>query len=365
MFGKNIIVFISLESDFVLKKVCCSYVYQHLLRNLEKLDCQKVLIGDFPDYNYSHKIFRNLDLSCFLNDMSILNIISNSDAILILPANYLDCNISVIKKLLLYLEEYNTVIARYSGDDQYDITAINSSTIGKNFSMKNAKKNYVKVEITSKEVTLINSIKTLIQAEKDMQIQLKQGMIDNGIIMLDPDTTYLAFDSKIAPGVTIYPQVFIGKNVFIERDVVVFSFSHLEDVYIGNDCIIGPFARIRGEQAKVGQGSVIGNFAEIKNSKIANNVKIKHFCYIGDAEIKGNGNIGAGVVFCNYDGENKYKTIIDKNCFIGANSSLVAPLYVAENVRIGAGSTITLDIEEKGSLVLARAKQVIKKNINQ
>jgi len=152
----------------------------------------------------------------------------------------------------------------------------------------------------------------------------------------------------------------IGPKVKIGNNVKIHSFSHLEICKIESNVNIGPYARIRPGTV-LQEGSRVGNFVEIKKSKIGKKSKINHLSYIGDATIGKLVNIGAGTITCNYDGIKKSKTKIKNNVFIGSNSSLVAPIIINENSVVGAGSVITKNVRKK-SLALTRSLQVEKKN---
>ena len=146
----------------------------------------------------------------------------------------------------------------------------------------------------------------------------------------------------------------------IQNNVKIFSFSHLESVKIENNVSVGPYARLRpGTILK--SGSKIGNFVEVKKSKVGKRSKVSHLSYIGDTNLGKNINVGAGTITCNYDGFKKNKTKIKDNVFIGSNSSLVAPLTINENSIIGAGSVITKSVKKK-SLALTRSSQIEIKN---
>ena len=178
--------------------------------------------------------------------------------------------------------------------------------------------------------------------------------------MIAPDTIYFSKDTKVGKNVTIEPFVVIGQKVRIGNNVIIKSFSHLENCKIENKVDIGPFARIRpGVVLK--SGSKIGNFVEIKKSTLGINSKVNHLTYIGDSEIGKSVNIGAGTITCNYDGVKKSKTKIRDNVFVGSNSSLVAPLTIEEGSVVGAGSVITKNVKKK-SLALTRSLQTEIKN---
>ena len=183
--------------------------------------------------------------------------------------------------------------------------------------------------------------------------------LNNGVFMQDPDSVYFSFDTKIGSNVRIQPNVYFGKSVIIKNGVTLRSFSHLDNVKVFENVIIGPFARIR-EGVKIEKDSKVGNFVEVKKSQIGQDVKVSHLSYIGDSIIKNNCNIGAGAITCNYDGKNKNKTMIGENCFIGSNSSLVAPLKIKKGSLIGAGTVVNRDIPD--GTVVYRKSELIKKN---
>ena len=189
-----------------------------------------------------------------------------------------------------------------------------------------------------------------------IQIKLRKKFIKAGVKMIGPETIFFSDDTKIGKNVTINPYVVIGLKVKIGSNVNINSFSHLEDCKIENKVEVGPYARIRpGTTLK--EGSKIGNFVEVKKSKIGMKSKVNHLSYSGDSEIGKNVNIGAGTITCNYNGIKKNKTKIKNNVFIGSNSSLVAPVIINENSIVAAGSAITRNVK-KNSLALTRALQV-------
>ena len=188
-----------------------------------------------------------------------------------------------------------------------------------------------------------------------IQIRLRNKFIKSGVKMLGPETIFFSDDTKIGKNVVINPYVVIGKKVKIGNNVIINSFSHLEDCKINNKVEVGPYARLRPGTI-LEEGSRIGNFVEIKKSRIGRKSKINHLSYIGDSEIGNGVNIGAGTITCNYDGVKKNKTTIKNNVFIGSNSSLVAPITINENSIVGAGSVITKNVKKK-SLALTRVAQ--------
>ena len=193
-----------------------------------------------------------------------------------------------------------------------------------------------------------------------LQNSLRVKFLKSKVNMIAPETIYFSKDTKIGKNVTIEPYVVIGSKVKIGNNVIIKSFSHLENCKIENKVEIGPYARIRpGTTLK--EGSKIGNFVEIKKSTLGKKSKVNHLTYIGDTSIGKSVNVGAGTITCNYDGIKKYKTKIKDNVFVGSNSSLVAPITLAENSIVGAGSVITRNVSKK-SLALTRSQQLEVKN---
>ena len=196
--------------------------------------------------------------------------------------------------------------------------------------------------------------------KEKIQNSLRIKFLKSKVNMIAPETIYFSKDTKIGKNVTIEPYVVIGSKVKIGNNVIIKSFSHLENCKIENKVEIGPYARIRpGTTLK--EGSKIGNFVEIKKSTLGKKSKVNHLTYIGDTSIGKSVNVGAGTITCNYDGLKKNKTQIKDNVFIGSNSSLVAPITLADNSIIGAGSVITRNVGKK-SLALTRSQQLEIKN---
>ncbi|MFP6779525.1 MAG: bifunctional UDP-N-acetylglucosamine diphosphorylase/glucosamine-1-phosphate N-acetyltransferase GlmU [Alphaproteobacteria bacterium] len=228
-----------------------------------------------------------------------------------------------------------------------------------------ANKDNIKIGITyNKEVESlgVNDRKGLAMAEKEMQNILREKAMKNGVTLISPETVFFSIDTKISKDVQIGPNVVFGPRVKIGEGVRIEAFCHLEGVTINKNCTIGPFARLRPGTI-LEESSKIGNFVEVKKSKIKKGAKVNHLSYVGDADVGSNVNIGAGVITCNYDGVNKNKTTIGNNSFVGSNVSLVAPLKVGSNALIGAGSVITKDVSNN-MLAVERNKQVTIKKRN-
>lgn len=224
------------------------------------------------------------------------------------------------------------------------------------------------------EISGPNSKKELVELEKKYYYRNALKLLDNGVIVKDLERVYISSDVKIEKDSVIYPDVYIygksiigrsiiGPNVIIydsviEDDCEIKPFTMISSSRIRKGCIVGPFSHIRPE-SDIGPKAKIGNFSEIKKSRIEEGSKVPHLSYVGDAELGKNVNIGAGTITCNYDGVKKHKTIIKDGAFVGSNTNLVAPVVIGKNVLIGAGSTITDDVED-GKLAIARARQVVK-----
>ncbi len=206
----------------------------------------------------------------------------------------------------------------------------------------------------------VNSQAELAECNRILQNQYKNNFMANGVQMPDPQSVIVSFDTEIAPNCVIEPFVHIGVGVKIGPHCQIRSFSYLEKCQIDEHVILGPYARVR-PQSHIMAGAHIGNFVEIKKSLVHKGAKINHLSYIGDAEIGAGANIGAGTITCNYDGKNKYKTIIGQNAFIGSNSALVAPVEIGNNAIIGAGSVIRKNVPNN-ALAVARGEQKIYNN---
>lgn len=225
----------------------------------------------------------------------------------------------------------------------------------------------------------VNNLAQLASAERYYQSSKAKELLHKGVNIIDPDridirgTFTCDLDCVIDVNCIFEGDVSLGKNCLIEAgcilknvklgdNVHVKSYSLIENSIINNDCIIGPFARIRPNTLLENKVH-IGNFVEVKSSIVAQGSKVNHLSYIGDSTIGKNVNIGAGTITCNYDGVKKHQTIIGDNAFIGSNTSLIAPISVGSNATIGAGSTVSKNVPE-GKLTVARGKQTTIENWN-
>ncbi len=214
----------------------------------------------------------------------------------------------------------------------------------------------VMVTMEMEEAMGVNSRLQLAEAEHALQTRLRKQALENGVTLIDPTTVYFASDTKIAQDVIIHPHVVFGEGVSIETGAEIKSFSHIEGAHIGKNATVGPFARLRPGSV-LEEEAHVGNFVELKKTRLGKGAKANHLSYVGDADVGANANIGAGTITCNYDGINKYQTTIGEGAFIGSNTSLVAPVTVGKGAIVGAGSVITKDVEAD-SLTLERSEQV-------
>ena len=205
--------------------------------------------------------------------------------------------------------------------------------------------------INKKKVALI---------EKNIQEKLRNRAMKMGVTLKSPETVFLSKDTKFGKNVIINPYVVIGKKTKIGHNVEILSFTHISNATLESNVNVGPFSRIR-PGSYLSKGSRVGNFVEVKKSKVGKNSKINHLSYVGDATIGKNVNIGAGTITCNYDGKKKNKTKILDGAFVGSNTSLIAPIKIGRKAVVGAGSALSKNVRDK-SLSLTRANQVEIKN---
>jgi len=212
--------------------------------------------------------------------------------------------------------------------------------------------------VTASEDDLIgcDSKSDLAEAEGIFQARRRMALMEAGVTLIAPETVFLAHDTAIAADVVVEPNVVFGPGVTVAAGARIKAFSHLEGVVVGEDCEIGPFARLRPGTV-LGRGVRVGNFVETKNTGMGEGAKANHLAYLGDGQIGAGANIGAGTIFCNYDGYLKHQTTIGEGAFIGSNSALVAPVNIGDGAYVGSGSIITKDVPED-ALAVARAHQM-------
>jgi bifunctional UDP-N-acetylglucosamine pyrophosphorylase/glucosamine-1-phosphate N-acetyltransferase len=224
------------------------------------------------------------------------------------------------------------------------------------------------------EVIGVNNRSELAHIERILKRRVNESLMLSGVTIIDPEVTYISPQVSIGADTVIYPNTFIygntrigngcvvGPSVWIENSrigdgVVVRFSSYITEAFIEDRVTVGPFAHIR-PKTQILEGAKIGNFVEVKKSKIGRGSKVSHLSYVGDATVGEGVNIGAGTITCNYDGFQKHKTTIEDGVFIGSDTMLVAPVRIGKGATTGAGSTITRDVPP-GTLAIGRARQVI------
>lgn len=292
--------------------------------------------------------------------------------------NVLEEDKMVINSNLFILEEMLDDFINFHYQNNNDLTYIDKDfyIIRKNIAINDSNIKSMKYE--TDKIFYISSMKDITNLNKIIRKKVNNSLINKGVILLDEDNTYISLDSQIEegtiiePGNIIYHSV-IGKdnqllgynriiNSKIMNDNLIIS-SNINNAKIGSFNEIGPYTRMRNNVV-IGNHNRFGNFVEIKASNIGSYTKASHLTYIGDCECGSGVNFGCGCVTANYDGKNKYKTIIKDNVFIGCNSILIAPIVVGTNSLIAAGSTITENVLAN-SLAIARARQINKENYRQ
>jgi bifunctional UDP-N-acetylglucosamine pyrophosphorylase/glucosamine-1-phosphate N-acetyltransferase len=213
-------------------------------------------------------------------------------------------------------------------------------------------------ELPAEEVGGVNTRAELAAAEAVLQHRLRHRAMEEGATLVAPETVFLSADTKLGRDVIVEPNVVFGPGVSVADNVRIRSFCHLEGATIAAGAIVGPFARLR-PGAVLETEVHVGNFVEVKETRLGAGAKANHLSYLGDSEVGAGTNIGAGTITCNYDGFNKHRTIIGRDAFIGSNTALVAPVTVGDGAYVATGSIVTQDVP-KDALTIARARQVDK-----
>jgi len=216
----------------------------------------------------------------------------------------------------------------------------------------------VAVTATEIETQGINTRAQLASCEADFQARMRRSALENGCTLLAPATVFFSHDTLLAADVTVEQNVVFGPGVKVAKGARIRAFSHLEGAQVGEDCVVGPYARLR-PGAVLGADSRVGNFVEVKNATFGAGAKANHLSYIGDASVGSKSNIGAGTITCNYDGFLKHRTEIGAGSFVGSNSTLVAPVRLGNGAFVAAGSVITDDVS-RDSMAFGRARQTVK-----
>jgi bifunctional UDP-N-acetylglucosamine pyrophosphorylase/glucosamine-1-phosphate N-acetyltransferase len=205
------------------------------------------------------------------------------------------------------------------------------------------------------EVMGVNSRDQLSAAEAIFQRRMRLAAMRDGATLIAPETVWFSYDTKLGRDVIVEPNVFFGPGVTVDDEAEIKANCHFERARIGRGARVGPFARLR-PGADLREKVRVGNFVEVKNTTLESGAKANHLAYLGDATVGPGANIGAGTIFCNYDGFNKHRTEIGEGVFVGSNSSLVAPVRIGAGAYIGSGSVITKNVAPD-ALALARSAQ--------
>jgi bifunctional UDP-N-acetylglucosamine pyrophosphorylase / glucosamine-1-phosphate N-acetyltransferase len=211
------------------------------------------------------------------------------------------------------------------------------------------------VACAAEEALGVNSREQLAVAEAVFQGRARRRVMEQGTTLVAPETVWLSFDTVLGRDVIVEPNVFFGPGVVVEDGAHIMANCHMVGARIGKGARVGPFARFR-PGTDIGDSARIGNFVEVKNAKLETGAKANHLAYIGDGRVGEGANIGAGTIFCNYDGFSKHFTDIGKGAFVGSNTSLVAPVKVGDGAYIGSGSVISKDVAPD-ALALERSPQ--------
>jgi bifunctional UDP-N-acetylglucosamine pyrophosphorylase/glucosamine-1-phosphate N-acetyltransferase len=213
-------------------------------------------------------------------------------------------------------------------------------------------------ELPAEELLGVNTRAELAAAERLMQERLRRRAMDAGATLVAPETVFLAADTRLGRDVVVEPNVVFGPGVTVADNVRIRAFCHIEGADIASGAIVGPFARLR-PGAVLEEDVHVGNFVEVKASRLGRGVKASHLTYLGDSEVGAGSNIGAGTITCNYDGFNKSRTIIGEHVFIGSHTALIAPVTVGDGAYVATGSIVTANVPAD-ALTIARARQVDK-----
>jgi bifunctional UDP-N-acetylglucosamine pyrophosphorylase/glucosamine-1-phosphate N-acetyltransferase len=277
-----------------------------------------------------------------------------------------EINTGIVAATRDYLNEVLPELSSENAQGEYYLTDIIAMAVARGLRIEAAQPEF------SWEVDGVNDRVQLARLERVYQGVLAETLMRSGVSLADParidirghldadEDVFIDVNGVFEGDVKLGSGTRIGANCVLincrlGENVTVLPNSHLEGVVADNDITIGPFARLR-EGTELAEGSKIGNFVETKKSQIGPGSKVNHLTYIGDTQIGAQVNVGAGTITCNYDGVNKFQTVLEDGAFIGSNSSLVAPVTVGKDATVGAGSTINKDVPP-GQLAVARGKQ--------
>lgn len=284
-------------------------------------------------------------------------------------------HINVVLTLDMPLVKVKDILQAVERMRTYNVKAISLSKNGSNAKISFGKAKTEGVFCSNTCFLQIDDAKSLNLVYNQLRQDIIERHLESGVYIQDTHTTFIDDTVKIQRGVKILPFCRIEGSSEIKGDAVIagsyirdsivdgasVEYSHIIDSHVHARASVGPFARLRS--ATICEGCRIGDFVEIKASKLAEGVKASHLSYVGNADVGEHTNVGCGSVFCNYDGVNKHKTTVGANCFLGANTNLIAPVVIGDNSFIAAGTTVTRDVEEE-SFTIGRVKQATKPKRN-
>ena len=261
------------------------------------------------------------------------------------------CNGGIMAVAAEYLFELIDRLDTNNAKREYYLTDIVAIARGRDLAVTYA-------ELAAEEVLGVNTRAELAGAERLMQERLRRRAMEAGATLIAPETVFLSADTVLGRDVVVEPNVVFGPGVNIADNVRIRSFSHLDGATVDEGAVVGPYARLR-PGAILERDVHVGNFVEVKATRLGRGVKASHLSYLGDSDIGAETNIGAGTITCNYDGFGKHRTVIGERAFIGSNTALVAPVTVGAGAYVATGSVVTSDVPAD-ALTIGRARQVDK-----
>lgn len=297
----------------------------------------------------------------------VVKIIEEKDATPEERATLLEVNSGIYYLPAAYLKKYLPLLNQRNHQGEYYLTDVIAQAVQDRIDIHTVQ------PLSQEDILGVNDRMQLADLERIYQARQAEMLMQQGACLLDPARLDIRGAVTVGQDVTIYPNVILEgrvilgdgcvigpytllRDVTLGRGVEIKSHSVLEDAFIGDESVIGPFARLR-PHTKLAQGVHIGNFVEIKQSQVGEYTKINHLSYIGDSEIGRKVNIGAGTITCNYDGANKHRTIIGDEVHIGSDTQLVAPIRIGNGATVGAGSTIIKDVPPQQLTLTHNLKQ--------
>ena len=261
------------------------------------------------------------------------------------------CNSGVIAASAAVLFELLAGVGNANAKGEYYLTDVVGLARGRGLSARTA-------SAPEAVVMGVNSQAELAVAERLFQEARRRAAMEAGAHLVAPETVFFAHDTELAGGVSVEPNVMFGPGVRVEAGAWIRAFSYLEGAVVRGGAIVGPYARLR-PGADVGEDAHVGNFVEVKNTRLGQGAKANHLAYLGDGEVGARANIGAGVIFCNYYGFTKHRTVVGEGAFVGSDCALVAPVTIGAGAYTGSGSVITEDVPAD-ALALERSPQIVK-----